>query len=172
MPFSSSPKAPGLADPLPSCPILSVVVSPHTPPLDPELFSRVFGPQAPASAHAHQGGLDAGGVRGRGKMALDGPEQVWRRPGRDQGWMRSRLDPRWAAGRGRRVGWFRGGWTSPDWALPVTGSAVSAPPPAAQGRDGRGRHGGSGVRGAMGAGTGPSASRRKQGTRSSSWLRL
>lgn len=62
--------------------------SPHNPPIDPELFSaRVVGPLTPASAPARQGGSDAGGLCGRGKMALDGPEQVWRlrRPGGDWG---------------------------------------------------------------------------------------
>lgn len=38
-----------------------------------------------------------------------------------------------------------GGWTSPDWALRGTGSAVSAPPAAGQSRAGRERPGGSGA---------------------------
>ena len=59
--------------------------------------------------------------------------------------MRNRCDPRWAAGRGKRVGGVGGGWASLDWALPGTGSAVSAPPPAGQGRAGSGRPGGSRV---------------------------
>lgn len=73
------------------------------------------------------------GARGAGKMALDGPEQVRRRrwPGGDRGRVRSRKDPRWAAGLAKRVEWARrvgGGWSDLDWALPETGSAVSAPP--------------------------------------------
>lgn len=117
-----------------------VIVSTHTPPIDPEFFSAsVAGPEALAFAPARQGGSDAGGLRERGKMALDGPEQVWRlrRPGGNGGSMTSRRDLRWAAGRGKRVGWVGwvgGGWTNPDWALPGTGSAVSAPPPAGQSR--------------------------------------
>lgn len=81
-------------------------------------------------------------------MALDGPEQVWRRlprPDGDQGWMRSRCDPRWAAVWGKSVEAIRCGWTNPDRALPGNGSAVSAPPPAGQGRAGNGRPGGSGM---------------------------
>lgn len=79
-------------------------------------------------------------------MALDGPEQVRRL--------------RWPGGTGPRceAGAIRGGqsaeakgsgglggWTSPDWALRGTGSAVSAPPAAGQSRAGRESPGGSGA---------------------------
>lgn len=46
---------------------------------------------------------------------------------------------------GQEGGGSGGGWASLDWALPGTGSAVSAPPPAGQGRAGSGRPGGSRV---------------------------
>lgn len=117
MPSPSPSKALTSRPPLLPRPQLFVSVSPHAPPIDPELLSAaVCGLEGPASALARQGGSNAGVLRDRGKMALDGPEQVWwrRGPGGHRGWMRSRRDPRGAAGRGERVGWLGVGRTHLD----------------------------------------------------------
>lgn len=111
-------------------------------------------------------------------MALDGPEQVWRlqRPGGDGGSMRSRRDLRWPAGWGSRVGWVEwvgGGWANPDWAVPRTGSAVSAPPPAGQSRAGRrGPCGSGGSEGNDGNGNRLVRESQDVRPRSSRWLHL
>ncbi|EPY86421.1 26S protease regulatory subunit 8 isoform 8 [Camelus ferus] len=59
--------------------------------------------------------------------------------------MRNKCDPKWAVGRRNRVWGVGGGWTNADWALPGTGSALSAPPPAGQGRARSEGPGGSGL---------------------------
>lgn len=86
-------------------------------------------------------------------MALDGPEQVWRRPlpGGIRGWMRSWGDPRWAASWGKGIGWVGSGWTNPDGGRLGPDLLCQRRPRRVREGPGEEDGGGSGVRGAMGA---------------------